>query len=83
MRVGMASRTHQPTVTVLEYHRLMDAIAARLDAGKREFSVNKLTDVVDLTDAQVHETLSHLSDKHEYVTDAGDGSWRISSDLED
>lgn len=78
----MASRAHQPTLTVLEYGRLMDTIAARLDAGQREFSVQELAGIADLSDAQVYEALSHMAAKHEHVTDAGDGSWRITSDLE-
>lgn len=78
----MASRAHQPNLTVLEYGRLMDSIAARLDAGQREFSVQELADIADLTDAQVYEALSHMAVKHEHVTDAGDGAWRISCDLE-
>lgn len=78
----MATRNHQPNLTVLEYGRLMDTIAAGLDDGQREFRVDELADLAALSDAQVYEALSHMARKHEYVTDSGDGSWQITSDLE-
>lgn len=78
----MATRSRKPNLTVLEYGRLMDCIAGGLDRGQREFDVAELAETTDLSDRQVYVTLSHLADKHEYVTDAGEGSWRITSDLE-
>lgn len=80
----MATRQHQPEpdLSVLEYGRLMDVIAAGLDAGQRVFATQALADRADLTDLQVNVALAHLEDKHEHFESHGDGSWRITSDLE-
>lgn len=78
----MATRNHQPDVSVLEYDRLMDAVKTRLDDGTRYFHTECLATAADLTDAQVYEAMSHLAAKHDYITDAGNGRWRVAPDTE-
>lgn len=73
----MASRTQQPDLTVLEYGRLVDTINAGIDTGDRTFQISKLAEAADLTDAQVYEALSHLSQKHDHISDVGEGTWRV------
>jgi DNA-binding IclR family transcriptional regulator len=76
----MSTSTGKPDVTVAEFGRLQEVIGADLDTGVREFDVQTLAQRANLTDAKVYTALSHLAQKHDYISDAGEGTWRIETE---
>ena len=74
----MATRNKpKPSVTVLEYGRIEDTLHAGIATGQREFEAAEIASTADVELGKVFETMRHLVDKHEHVTESGVGRWTI------